>query len=49
MKKLATLTLLVGAFAGCPDGGNSNPDRLWLALNGDELHVKLQEAEPNPF
>jgi hypothetical protein len=41
---LATLA----ASAGCP-GGDSNPEVLWLALDGDERHVKLTEVEPAPF
>ena len=36
------------ALAGCP-GGDSNPELLWLATDGDELHVKLVDAEPLPF
>jgi hypothetical protein len=44
---------LVGLFAlaisaGCP-AGESNPEELWLAHDGDELHVKLVETEPAPF
>jgi hypothetical protein len=36
------------ALAGCPSDP-SNPDVLWLATNGDELHVRLVESEPPPF
>jgi hypothetical protein len=48
MKKLAPLAILAGALAGCPNGP-SNPSQLWLNYNVDELHIKLQDAEPNPF
>jgi hypothetical protein len=41
---LATLA----TSAGCP-AGESNPEVLWLALDGDELHVKLVDTEPRPF
>jgi hypothetical protein len=41
---LATLA----SSAGCP-AGESNPEVLWLAHDGDELHVKLTEIEPAPF
>jgi hypothetical protein len=41
---LATLA----TSAGCP-AGESNPEVLWLALDGDERHVKLTEVEPAPF
>ena len=34
--------------AGCP-ASESNPEELWLALDGDEQHVKLVDAEPLPF
>ena len=36
------------ALAGCPNDA-SNPDVLWLATDGDELHVRLVESEPPPF
>ncbi len=32
-----------------PDAGPQGPPQLWLALNGDELHVKLQTIEPPPY
>ena len=47
------ITVCVGLVAlsvlgGCPsDAGN--PDVLWLATDGDELHVKLVDREPTPF
>lgn len=40
--------LLLGVLAGCPSD-DSNPDVLWLALDGSELQVKLVEREPRPF
>ncbi len=36
------------AVTGC-GGHASNPPELWLAPNGDELHVQLTPIEPNPF
>jgi hypothetical protein len=39
----------VAALAGCGGGHVANPAQLWIAPNGDELHVKLQPIEPNPF
>jgi hypothetical protein len=52
MNKLSALTAVVWLLTlpGC--GGNSEgsgPPKLWLALNGDELHVKLQAVEPPPY
>ena len=41
---LVTLT----TSTGCP-AGESNPEVLWLALDGDELHVRLIDTEPLPF
>jgi hypothetical protein len=42
----AALTLAV--LAGCPSDA-TNPEVLWLATNGDELHVRLVDSEPPPF
>ena len=42
----ALMTLAV--LAGCPSDA-SNPDVLWLATDGDELHVRLVDSEPTPF
>jgi hypothetical protein len=41
----------VVTLGGCPGdpGDSSNPPVLWLATNGDELHVKLVDTEPPPF
>jgi len=33
--------------AACPSSGN--PDRLWLAPDQNETHVKLVDKEPNPY
>jgi hypothetical protein len=38
----------LAALAGCPSD-SSNPEVLWLATDGDELHVRLVESEPTPF
>lgn len=48
MKRLA-LVAVAAALAGCPGSGGANPPQLWLAPNGDELHVQLVPIEPNPF
>lgn len=49
---LATLAL-VAAFlplAACSDDAPAgNPPRLWLALDGSEVQVKLVSVEPPPF
>jgi hypothetical protein len=39
---------LVVLLAGCPSDP-SNPETLWLALDGSELKVKLIDHEPTPF
>jgi hypothetical protein len=44
MKRSALLLPLL-AVAGC----SSDPTRLWLALNGSELQVRLVPVEPDPF
>ena len=40
--------IALATSAGCP-GSESNPEVLWLALDGDERHVKLTDTEPAPF
>ena len=40
--------LALATSAGCP-ASESNPEVLWLALDGDERHVKLTDTEPAPF
>ncbi len=32
-----------------PPSSDANPPVLWLAANGDETHVLLQDHEPNPY
>jgi len=50
-----TTLALVGAavlLGGCPgDDGppGPNPSRLWLALDGSEVEVRLIAVEPPPF
>jgi hypothetical protein len=41
--------LLLAALPACPSSSDGNPPVLWLALDGDELHVKLVESEPRPY
>jgi hypothetical protein len=48
MNKLSALVCFL-ALAGCGDSAPPGPPKLWLALNGDELHVKLQPIEPHPY
>jgi hypothetical protein len=45
---LAALALL-GALVlpGCPS--DENPPVLWLALDGSEVKLKLQDQEPKPY
>lgn len=45
MKKCLPAILLLAA---CP-GPSGNPSRLWLAENGVETAVKLQDTEPAPY
>ena len=49
---MKTSLLLVPAavllLAACP-GPDSNPSRLWLALNGSEVVIQLVGTEPQPF
>ncbi|HVV88745.1 MAG TPA: hypothetical protein VHE35_37125 [Kofleriaceae bacterium] len=53
---LALACTLLGAGVGsaaltaCSDDApDGNPPRLWLALDGSELEVKLVSHEPPPF
>ncbi len=42
--------VLLALLAGCPnpdDGGN--PSKLWLAPDGSEVRLKLQDSEPSPW
>ncbi|HVK85081.1 MAG TPA: hypothetical protein VM513_13285 [Kofleriaceae bacterium] len=47
MRSLAALALL--GLAACPADDAANPERLWLALDGSELQVRLIDYEPPPF
>ena len=40
---------LLMVLAGCPSDDGGNAPKLWLALDGSELQVKLVESEPHPF
>ena len=51
--RAAALLMMLGSLpvlgaAGCGPGTDFglNPPVLWLALNGDELHAKLQPVQP---
>lgn len=39
------------ALVACADDAPTpaNPDKLWLALDGSEVQVRLVAAEPAPF
>lgn len=47
MRALAPLVLAT-LLAGCPSDP-SNPETLWLALDGSETKTKLIDHEPIPF
>jgi hypothetical protein len=37
------------ALAGCPGEDPKNAPTVWLAPDGSEIRVKLQEEEPPPW
>lgn len=47
----ALVAPLAVAWAGCADDAPAgpNPARLWLALDGSEVQVRLVPVEPPPF
>jgi hypothetical protein len=49
--KLASPIVLLALLAGCPgdDDPSGNPSRLWLAPDGSEVRLKLQDSEPSPW
>lgn len=50
MKSMTLTPLLLGLLAACGgDDGGGNPSKLWLALDGSEIKVKLVEQEPVPY
>ena len=46
MRALPACLLLF--VAGCPDPAATNPEKLWLAPDG-QSEVKLVGSEPHPF
>ena len=48
---LALAGLALAALSGCADDAPAgpNPARLWLALDGNELQVRLSPVEPPEF
>jgi hypothetical protein len=48
---LASLAASISLSGACSDDAppDGNPDRLWLALDGSEVEVKLSPVEPPPF
>jgi hypothetical protein len=51
MTKLSALVLVTATLAGCSDDvqPSRNPDKVWLALDGSEVQVRLIPVEPPPF
>lgn len=52
MRNLAFAAVAATALvtlAACPEAGPSNPEVLWLDLDGSEIKVRLVEREPIPF
>ena len=49
MSRPIAISAALMMLAGCPSSDASNPEVLWLATNGDELHVRLADTEPPPF
>jgi hypothetical protein len=52
MKSHALLAAVaIAGLAACSDDAppNGNPPRLWLALDGSEIQVRLVSVEPPPF
>ena len=49
--KLAATCALALAAAACADDAPParNPGKLWLALDGSEIQVRLIDIEPQPF
>jgi hypothetical protein len=47
----ASAVVFGGALASCSDDApsNGNPAKLWLALDGSEVQVRLVTGEPPPF
>jgi hypothetical protein len=41
--------VLPAVALSCAGSAVPNPPQLWLNMDGDELHVKLQPIEPHPF
>jgi hypothetical protein len=47
--KIASPIVLLALLAGCPSDDDGNPSRLWLAPDGSEVRLKLQDSEPSPW
>lgn len=48
---MATMASALALAGGCGDDGGSwtVPDRLYVALDGSELAIRLVELEPAPY
>ncbi|HEY4181631.1 MAG TPA: hypothetical protein VGM90_32530 [Kofleriaceae bacterium] len=50
VSRVGRVGLLVLLAACGDDGGHGgNPGRLWIATDGSEVNLKLQDTEPAPF
>ena len=49
MRSLLLVASLACAAACSDDAPARNPDKLWLALDGSEVAVRLIGVEPQPF
>ncbi|HEU4612097.1 MAG TPA: hypothetical protein VFS15_08470 [Kofleriaceae bacterium] len=47
--RLAAPLILLATLAGCPGDDDGNPSTLWLAPDGSEIKLKLQDEEPPPW
>ncbi|CAN5843648.1 hypothetical protein BH11MYX2_BH11MYX2_30250 [soil metagenome] len=49
MKSFLRHLPLVALVAACGDDGGGSGMRLWIATDGSEVNLKLQDTEPQPF
>lgn len=51
MTRTTALALATFALAACADDAPPvrNPNKVWLALDGSEIQVRLIDSEPPPF
>jgi hypothetical protein len=46
--EILSMAAIALAASGCP-ADNKNPSKLWLALDGSEVKVRLIPQEPQPY